>query len=137
MTAEFDDLFNRLAAQTQRMANGEVPVPDTEAEPLEVEGADEHGLVTVRMVNGKVSGVDVDPQAFRGSHVLGDLIKQAVNTAIDAHIAAMMASLQNEDTDYGALTKELRSIQLESLRAMDKFTGGMQEALAQAVRLSR
>lgn len=137
MTAEFDSIFERLAAQTQKISNGDVPVPDLESEPVEVQGADEGELVLVKMVNGKVSEVDIQPQALRGGHVLGELVKQAVNAAIDAHLAAVMAQLTEEKTDFAQLTRELQSIQLDSLKAMNNFTDGMQDALKQAVRLSQ
>ncbi len=137
MTAEFSDLFERLAVQTQRVADGDLPVPDLEQTPIEVEGYDEDELVRVQMLNGKVTSVDVQPHALRGAYVLGDLIKAAVNNAIDAHLAAVMAQLNDEKTDFAQLTKDLRSIQLESLRAMNNFTDGMQDALKQAVRLSQ
>lgn len=137
MTAEFNDLFERLTAQTQRAAEGGLPAPDLAANPVEVAASDENGLVTVRMLNGKVAGVDIEPQALRGGHVLGDLVKEAVNAALDAHLEAVMAQLTDEQSDFAQLTKELQSIQTESLKAMNNFTDGMQDALKQAVRLSQ
>ncbi|HOB04237.1 MAG TPA: YbaB/EbfC family nucleoid-associated protein [Propionibacteriaceae bacterium] len=137
MTAEFNDLFGRLSAQTQRIADGDIPVPDLETTPVEVEGYDEDQLIGVRMTNGKVTSVDVQPQALRGNHVLGDLIKDAVNAAIDAHMATVMAQLTEEQADFAKLTKELQSIQTDSLKAMDNFTDGMMQSLQQAVRLSQ
>ncbi len=137
MTAEFSELIERLTAQTQRMADGGIPVPDLEAIPVEVEGYDEDELIRVQMTNGKVTSVDVQPHALRGAHVLGDLIKDAVNAALDAHLAAVMAQITEEKADFAKLTKDLRSMQVESLRAMNNFTDGMQDALKQAVRLSQ
>ena len=51
--------------------------------------------------------------------------------------AAVMAQLTDQTSDFAQLTKDLQSIQLDSLKAMNNFTDGMQDALKQAVRLSQ
>ncbi len=137
MTAEFDELFQRLTTQTQRIASGDIPVPDPETTPVEVVGIDPEGLVAVQLINGRCTAVEVHTNALRGDHVLADLIRDAVNAALDAHLAQVMEQISGPQTDFGQLTDELRAIQVDSLKAMDNFTDGMQEALRQAVRLSQ
>ena len=138
MTAEFDDLFRRLGVQTQRLADGDVPVPNLDEEPVEVEGSDPDELIRIRLLNGMVTGGDVHPAAMKaGSAGIGDLIKAAVNAAIDAHMAQVMAKLTEDSSDFAQMTNELKQIQLDSLKSMDQFSEGIMDVLRQASRLSQ
>ena len=72
-----------------------------------------------------------------GSAGIGDLIKAAVNAAIDAHMAQVMAKLTEDSSDFAQMTNELKQIQLDSLKSMDQFSEGIMDVLRQASRLSQ
>lgn len=133
MTENFDRMFGDLIAQTQKAVDGLGPTPEQLENAQEVVGSAYEERINVFVKAGRVTRVEIQPPARRlDSEELSDHLAQAINAALDANLAAMTSGQGEERPDFEALTQQLRSIQAESVRQMEKYNQGMYEMLRQA-----
>lgn len=135
MSADFDKMFTDLIGQTQRAVDGLGPSAEDLEAAAEVVGAAYDDRIRVTMKAGKVTGVDLQPPVRRLElHELSEHLVEAINAAIDANLAALLAQ-QGDQPDFENLSQQLQSIQAESIRQLNKYTDGMHEVLKNAKEL--
>lgn len=136
-SANFDSMFSDLIAQAQRAVDGLGPTGEQLEDAPEVTGTAYDDRITVTMKAGRAIAVEVQPPARRlDPEELGEQLVIAINAAIDANLAAMMQT-QGPQPDFESLSKDLRAVQAESIRQLDKYTSGMYEMLNNAKELGR
>lgn len=119
-------------AQTQRAVDGLGPTPEQLEQADEVVGRAHDGRINVFMQAGRVTRVEIQPPARKlDPDELGEQLTLAINAAIDANLAVMVAH-QGDQPDFESLSKQLQSIQAESVRQLGKYTEGMHEMLRNA-----
>ena len=129
MSQPFDDVFDRLVAEAGRAAEVQgQQVGPTSPVTAEATGYDER--IRVAMVDGQVTELDLHPAAMRLSNAeLADHLRDTVNAALKAYQTAVLAAVQENDTDFGALQGRLREIQAEAGRSMQRYTDQMAQML--------
>lgn len=131
MSTDFSALLDNLVAQASHTSEAQ-----QEFEPIEPvigEGTAFNERVRVRIENGKVTEFDLRPEAMRLTNAdLGGHLVTAVNAALVAYQQAMVEAVTDEQTDFGQLQSQLRDMQAESLRVIDRYTDAMGEMLRKA-----
>lgn len=131
MTENYSRVFRDLDAQTRRAAEGGFAAR-TLPQP-EVSGASEQDEVRVSLTGGRVTDVEIDVRAMRLSNAeLGEKVADAMNAALQAHATAIADAMADQRTDFGKLREELTQMGQEAQRAMERYTAGMNDSLAQA-----
>ena len=129
--SDFDAMFNDLLRQTRSAADGLGPSAEALDEAPEVIGHAYDDRINVTMKAGRVTAVEIQPPARKLDAVqLGEELVTAINNAIDANLAAIMAD--QEQPDFTALSEQLHQVQAESVRQLNKYTEGMYDMLRQA-----
>lgn len=102
----------------------------------DVEGRSPGDQVRVRLTDGRVSRVDVrDHVLGLDPDEVGDLVAAAVNDALDAHDAALVAGIRAQDrTDLVQLSDQLDTIGKEAQRSLETYLSTMEDMLRRASR---
>lgn len=126
-TPDLQGILARLHEQVERAAVEPAAVPEVK---VTAEGTAAEEKVTVVMSGGRVDEVRLHPAAMRMSNAdLAEAFKEATNTAIQAHIEAMTAALQDQQTDFGSLQASLGEIQEQANQAMTAYAHGLDDVL--------
>ena len=132
MSTDISALFDKLVEQANHTADKDDQTFEPAA-PVVAEGTAFKERIRVRIENGKVTEFDLRPEAMRLTNAdLGDHLVTAVNAALAAYQQAMTEAITDEQTDFGQLQSQLRDMQSESLRVIDKYTDAMGEMLRKA-----
>ncbi|GAB3623354.1 hypothetical protein GCM10027418_14370 [Mariniluteicoccus endophyticus] len=120
-------------SEAVRTATEPQKVPPTRPD-VTVTGASPTPGVSVRITRGRVSAVDLrDSVLDRDPADIGGLVAEAVNAALDAYDAAVVAHLKaQEQTDTNKLARELEQIGTQAQRTLDEYLWTMQNMLRRA-----
>ena len=125
---EFDPILQRLQDQ---VANAQATPVDLPVASAEGTSADEQ--VRVSVAAGKVEQITIDARSMRLTNVeLAEKLVEAVNAAIDAHGAAIVAAMEDDSTDFGQLNRGLDEIRADANQTMTKYLDAMTEMLGRA-----
>lgn len=131
MSTDFSAIFDNLVEQANAAAESESGFEPPE--PVIAEGTAFDDRIRVRIENGRVTEFDLRPEAMRLTNAdLADHLVTAVNQALTGYQQALTEAMTDEQTDFGQLQSQLRDLQSESLRAIDKYTDAMGEMLRRA-----
>lgn len=118
----FDHVFAQLAEQARAVQQRPMRTPEVEAE-----GRSRDDLVTITLRGQEFTDATVDPRAMRESNAdLAELFTQAANDALRKHQEAMVEALQSDETDFGALNKQLESVRNEANQSAQRYLESMQ-----------
>lgn len=125
---EFDPILQRLQEQ---VANAQATPVDLPVASAEGTSADEQ--IRVSVAAGKVEQITIDARSMRLTNVeLAEKLVEAVNAAIDAHGAAIVAAMADDSTDFGQLNRGLDEIRADANQTMTKYLDAMTEMLGRA-----
>jgi len=131
--SDVQGMFEALSAAAGRASQG--PLAGLESVQADGEGSSEDGTVFARVSGGKLAELRIDAHTMRrGNAEVADLVIVAVNAAIEAHAAAMMAALSSSRTDFGRLQGELAAIGEQAQRTMEQHLETMRQMVDQATK---
>jgi DNA-binding protein YbaB len=116
--------FSELIESARRLVAASGGTPQTDEEPVELQGVGESpgGLVRVTAVaGGRIDSVTIDPRGMRtDSHSLGEEVAAAVNAALD-DLRGQASAAAGAAIDTERLSEQLRQVQESSVRQLGTF----------------
>ncbi|GEM_PF-5478937 len=132
------DGFSQSLADLSRVIERMNSTGFSEPPVVEVTGHDPDEFVRVTIGGSKVTSVDIRAAVLkRGNAEVADLVKAAINDALDKHTTAMTEALADTRTDFGALQAELNRISAESQHQMTRYLDAMDRMLRQGAQLAQ